>query len=199
MRRARPGTASATMRRAWVSLPGSAAIRASRLIRWARSGRTRSGSLTCMGMSGSGVPTGFKVTSTRGRRSRTRCVRLRGPRSVCSAAGAGSTPRRAPGRRAGAGSSPGERYNGLGFRVARVQSEASPVPSPVPEVIVNPPAPPIEEKKPAPTALVPDAQPTPAPEEAPKTIAKKSTGPGARRKTTQRPRMPRRRSPTRSA
>ena len=59
------------------------------------------------------------------------------------------------------------------------------MPPPVSEVIVNPPAPPIEEKKPAPTALVPDQQPTPAPEEAPKTIAKKSTGPGTRRKSTQ--------------
>jgi formylglycine-generating enzyme required for sulfatase activity len=47
----------------------------------------------------------------------------------------------------------------------------------------------MEEKKPAPTARVPDAQPTPTPEEAPKTIAKTSPGPGPRRKTTAAPKL----------
>ena len=42
-RGARPGTASATTRRAWASLPGLTATRAARPIRWARSGRMPSG------------------------------------------------------------------------------------------------------------------------------------------------------------
>jgi formylglycine-generating enzyme required for sulfatase activity len=74
-------------------------------------------------------------------------------------------------RSAGRGKhSPVTRSWELGFRLARDQSEATPVPSPVPKVIVNPPAPPIEEKKPAPTALVPDPQPTPTSNDAPKTV-----------------------------
>ncbi len=77
---------------------------------------------------------------------------------------------------------PEYRNSFVGFRVARVQSEAISVPPPVAEVTVNPPASPIEEKKAAPPARVPDPQPTPAPEEAPKAIPKKSTGPGTRQK-----------------
>jgi formylglycine-generating enzyme required for sulfatase activity len=50
---------------------------------------------------------------------------------------------------------------------------------------VSPPSPPVEEQKPAPTALVPDAQSAPAPETAPKTIARKPSEPGKRRKTSQ--------------
>ena len=82
-------------------------------------------------------------------------------------------------------SAPGRRVNFLGFRVARIQSEVSPVPPPVSEVAVNPPAQPIAERKPAPNELVPDAKPAQAPEEASKKLAKKSTGPGARSRTTQ--------------
>jgi len=78
---------------------------------------------------------------------------------------------------------PGTRRTGVGFRAALVVSEAGPGHRPNPGAVVNSSARPIDQEKQARPELASGEETNQAPDEAPGTIAKKSTEPGVPRKT----------------
>ena len=71
--------------------------------RWAVSSRTHGACSTCTGTSGSGARTGMRPITTSSRRWTTRRAPM-GPRTGCSAAGAGAASPASPGRRTATGS-----------------------------------------------------------------------------------------------